>query len=407
MEAELGIYLNDILAGVLRAGPGEQRIEFRLDTTYKRMYPRPILGQAFEDNLDRPQTGSVRLPPFFSNLLPEGVLRFLVARKVGVKEVRELFLLAHLGEDLPGAVRAIPLTDLDRQWAALPPAAEATQEPGLRFSLAGVQLKFSMLRQDRGLTLPARGQDGDWIVKLPDNRFARVPENEYSMLAWARAAGIEVPDHDLVPVSALQGLPRGVTPLRGQALAVRRFDRPEGSPRVHQEDFAQILGLYPKQKYDAYNYETIGSIILRTAGTEDFLAFVQRLTFMALSGNSDAHHKNWSLRYPDGVTARLSPAYDQVATIVYVPEVEDPRPLDTLALNFAKSKLFADVSLKSFARMGDKLGVSPDLVSTTAVEAAQRIQDAWRTVHQDLPLDAATKAIIERHWHRVPLAQGA
>jgi len=44
-----------------------------------------------------------------------------------------------------------------------------------------------------GLTIPAGGMGGSWIVKLPSTRFAAVPENEYAMLALARAVGIEVP----------------------------------------------------------------------------------------------------------------------------------------------------------------------------------------------------------------------
>jgi serine/threonine-protein kinase HipA len=63
-------------------------------------------------------------------------------------------------------------------------------EAALRFSLAGVQLKFSaVMEASGGLTIPAGGMGGSWIVKLPSNRFASVPENEYTMLALARAVG--------------------------------------------------------------------------------------------------------------------------------------------------------------------------------------------------------------------------
>ena len=64
----------------------------------------------------------------------------------------------------------------------------------LRFSLAGVQLKFSAMGDARGgLTIPARGVGGDWIVKLPSLQFPGVPENEFSMMTLARAVGISVP----------------------------------------------------------------------------------------------------------------------------------------------------------------------------------------------------------------------
>src|SRR5438105_10451692 len=57
---------------------------------------------------------------------------------------------------------------------------ERLPETALRFSLAGVQLKFSaVMEASGGLTIPAGGMGGSWVVKLPAGRFASVPENEY------------------------------------------------------------------------------------------------------------------------------------------------------------------------------------------------------------------------------------
>lgn len=71
-----------------------------------------------------------------------------------------------LGEDLPGNVRVVPESDV----AAIPDSgARFRDEAGqVRFSLAGVQAKFSMRWEGKGLVLPMSGQGGDWIVKLPD-----------------------------------------------------------------------------------------------------------------------------------------------------------------------------------------------------------------------------------------------
>ncbi len=139
---------------------------------------------------------TARLPVFFSNLLPEGHLRDYLAARADVKPQREFFLLAVLGADLPGALMVSPM---DRRMKTLHHAAdrdheERVPEVALRFSLAGVQLKFSaVMEASGGLTIPAGGMGGSWIVKLPSARFASVPENEYAMLALARAVGIEVP----------------------------------------------------------------------------------------------------------------------------------------------------------------------------------------------------------------------
>src|SRR5690606_36431532 len=114
----------------------------------------------------------------------------------------------------------------------------------LRFSLAGVQLKFSAFQnagKGGGLTIPAEGVGGSWIVKLPSQQFTGVPENEFSMMTIAGMIGMEVPVINLIDLDAIAGIPEGVGELQGQALAVRRFDRTGDGP-VHTEDFAQVFG---------------------------------------------------------------------------------------------------------------------------------------------------------------------
>ena len=49
----------------------------------------------------------------------------------------------------------------------------------MRFSLAGLQLKFSANPETRGgSTIPAEGVGGSWIIKLPAREFPGIPENE-------------------------------------------------------------------------------------------------------------------------------------------------------------------------------------------------------------------------------------
>lgn len=143
---------------------------------------------------------NTRVPPFFANLLPEGPLRAYLARQAGVNEKREFVLLWALGRDLPGA-----LTVRAADGTALPPDADSRADDlgderrpdMLRFSLAGVQLKFPALMnagKPGGLVIPAQGVGGSWIVKLPSARYAGIPENEFSMMTLARRLGMDVPD---------------------------------------------------------------------------------------------------------------------------------------------------------------------------------------------------------------------
>ena len=313
------VLLHDTLIGMLSFKQGV--CEFKLVESYKRAYPRLVLGQQFLDDLEQVHLSrSGVAPPWFSNLLPEAEspLRKLLVKQAGINSNQDFFLLHYLGEDLPGAVRIIAEDDVIE-----PDSDEELKDEGegqsetwsVRFSLAGMQPKFSVLRGERGFTLPVNGLGGKWIVKLPSPNFPKVPENEYATMLWAKASGISVPDLELVEVKDIAGLPTAARDFPDNlALAVRRFDRLEQNRRVHMEDFAQILGLYPHEKYSR-NYETLANLILSMTGEAGLDAFIHQLVFVIISGNNDAHQKNWSLIYPNGVSAELSPAYDLVSTI--------------------------------------------------------------------------------------------
>jgi serine/threonine-protein kinase HipA len=276
----------------------------------------------------------------------------------------------------------------------------------LRFSLAGVQLKFSVLRDGKALTLPASGRGGDWIVKLPDLEHERVPENEYAVMTWARESGIDVPEFDLVTYADLVGLPDRRFVRDGElCFAIRRFDRPQPGARVHIEDFAQVNGRYPADKYDEdrplperLNYETLANQILTLCGEPDLRQFIRRLVFMVLSGNADAHLKNWSLYYPDGRTPRLSPAYDQVATLVY------PDTSDVLALPFHGSLAFEAVTVPGFRRLASKLRRDPDEMARWVAEDVARVMDAWSARSRLFPLSLEMHYALDQHHRRLGAA---
>ncbi len=168
---------------------------FSFDQDYIDDPDRPTLSLSFKGQLGGLVTAvrpvGRRVPPFFSNLLPEGHLRTYLAELAGIKPEREFFLLALLGADLSGASTVTPFT-ADGHRAE---PKEDKQERGsrrdagvLRFSLAGVQLKFSaVMEASGGLTIPVHGIGGSWIVKLPSPQFPAVAENEYVMLELAGA----------------------------------------------------------------------------------------------------------------------------------------------------------------------------------------------------------------------------
>ncbi len=383
----LAVHLHGQRIGVLNRLNGERHL-FSFDEEYLDDPNRHILSLSFKGGAGGIVTATRptarKIPPFFSNLLPEGNLRTYLADRAGVKTDREFFLLALLGDDLPGGVTVSPL-GMDGLPVEEPrPVAEPPRTDGiLRFSLAGVQLKFSaVIEAHGGLTIPVHGMGGSWIVKLPSTQFAHVPENEFVMLELARAIGIDVPETRLVPVAEISGLPEAAARLPGNAFVVRRFDRHESGTRIHMEDFAQIFGLFPDDKYGARSYANIAFVLAAEAGEAGVEEFVRRLAFSILIGNGDMHLKNWSLLYQDGRTPTLSPAYDFLATFPYIPG-------DKLALDFGGSRSLAEISPEQLRRFADKARIPARPAQRLFEEVRERTIEAWRTLdHKDiLPAD--------------------
>jgi serine/threonine-protein kinase HipA len=396
----LNVFLGPMLVGELHEEPNG-RSTFRFTSEYIEGDPRPVLSQSFLDDPSAIYEGKLfALPSFFSNLLPDpdGKLRALVARQVGVKPNRELHLLAALGEDLPGAVVVRPRSTVRIIGEELS-GEERKQDREVRFSLAGVQLKFSMLRQGRRLVYPPSGRGGDVIVKLPDPEIPHVPENEYSMMRWASACGIDVPEVELVSVDQLEGLPPEVhKPQGGFAFTVQRFDRPPNGERIHIEDMAQVFGLMPDEKYEQRHYVHIGRLLTVLPDPRGFEQLVKRLVFMIASGNSDAHLKNWSLIYRDRTRAELSPVYDLVSTQVY-----ERFHSDQFALELGRSRRYRDVNRATFRRFAEKAGADGTAVERSVIEMVDRIRDEWMKLRGELPLPEDFKQSIEQHWQQVPL----
>jgi serine/threonine-protein kinase HipA len=393
--------------GVINRLAGDRHL-FAFEQDYLDDPGRPTLSLSFkgEDGglVTATRPVSVRVPPFFSNLLPEAHLREYLAMRAGVKPEREFFLLAMLGEDLPGAVVVVPRDqehDDAHHDAAHAHAADADDRDGdgaLRFSLAGVQLKFSaVIEASGGLTIPVNGMGGSWIVKLPSARFPAVPENEHVMLELARAVGITVPENRLVDIREIEGLPEDAAGVEGNALAVKRFDRgPEGR-RIHMEDFAQVFGLFSRDKYDRRSYANVAAVLWAETGQEGAYEFVRRLAFTALIGNADMHLKNWSLLYPDRRTPVLSPAYDFVATLPYMPK-------DKLALNFGDSRSLAEITVDQVRRFADTARMPASPVWQIITDTAERSVAAWETLEEARALASEMRTSIGNQILRVARA---
>ena len=388
------VFLHGKLVGLLSITDDYARYSF-VDA-YLGQPNRPVLGLRFEEDIHASSRANMRLPPWFSNLLPEGRLCELIAQQNGVSPKREAQLLCVIGHDLPGAVTVRLKNDISGNRASMSrreqlftPVGETS---GLwKFSLAGVALKFSVVRQAERFTIPGTDdRGGNWIIKLPDANHADVPQNEFAMMSLASAVGLNVPEIQLVSRDSLPTLPDSFWP-RGSntAFAIKRFDRDCNRVPVHMEDFAQVRGVWPDAKYLA-SFETVAAICYRGRDREALMEFTRRLVFNVLIGNGDAHLKNWTLLYVDQRKPTLSPAYDLVSTIPYSVN-------EDIGLKWRGGKRFDDVTLASFDVLAKRLGVLDLSLADLARELLERVRAEWSRRCGDLIENTTLRTQITSH----------
>lgn len=394
--------------GSLTLLQGDRSI-FAFNDAYIDNENRPTLSLSFKDEfgelLTKTRPTQTSLSPFFSNLLPEGHLRDYLAKRAGVKAMREFHLLWALGADLPGAMTVTlpddPRGSVDDDSTSKRTPAENGDQTAMRFSLAGVQIKFSAIAEaSGGLTIPVDGLGGSWIVKLPSARFSGVPENEFAMMSIAQRMGMDVPPHRLVDPRGIEGLPGDIDGLNAHAFAIERFDRPADGSRLHIEDFAQVFGVRPVDKYERASYRSIAKVLWIETGAAGVDEFIRRLVFNTLIGNADMHLKNWSLIYRDRSTPMIAPAYDFVSTIAFL---DDPNA----ALKYARQKRMKDLTIDELRLLAAKAGAPEALVVKAAKETVERFHEIWRSESGTLPLTAHRRQAIEAHYQDTALFKGA
>ncbi|AZS19198.1 type II toxin-antitoxin system HipA family toxin [Caulobacter sp. FWC26] len=420
--AVLGVHLFDVDGVAVRVGTLSRdavgATAFTPDEAYLRDAERPILSLSWHVPGD-PEATRARLaartdkialygglPPWFEGVLPEGALRELVAAEMGPGDHGSFDVITRLGADLAGAVLVVPENaealdtagplDLARVAGFRAPVPKGF----VKFSLAGVQLKFtSSLRKDK-FAAPARAGEGRYIVKLDSEKYPRLPQAEFAGMTLASLAGVRTAPFSLIDRAAIADVPANLI-VGDHALAVERFDRPGEGRRIHIEDMAQILGAAGDQKYTKGNSEMILRMIQRfsTDWRDDVLQGFRRLVVDVMLGNGDNHLKNWSFIFPEPGQVRLSPAYDIVPTVLYGDT--------TLALPFAGIRRFSRLSLHQFDRAASYLRLDPAWIRKEVKMTVQRALDLWPAALADLPLDPADRDRLIGRWANLTLVAEA
>jgi serine/threonine-protein kinase HipA len=420
--AVMGVHLLDREQGPVRVGSlvrdSDGSITFTASETYLRDTRRPILSLAWHDP-DSDEGSRERLadrkdkiglhgfvPPWFEGLLPEGALRELVITEMGPGDHDDFDVLTRLGADLPGAVLVTPETDAPLTAGPVEfrnvGGFRATVPRGLvKFSLAGIQLKFTANPEGNRLTVPGAADTGRCIIKVASERFRDLPQAEYGAMELARMIGVETAHCRLVPREAVSGVPDELLAHGPDVLVVDRFDRTADRKRIHMEDAAQIVGATGDRKYTMATSETVVNMIRRFSSDNraDILEAVRRLVADVLVGNGDNHLKNWSFLFPAIGQVRLSPAYDIVPTILFIPN-------DGLALRFVGTHDFDRVNLHRFERVASFLRLDPRWITREVKATVDRAMELWPKAAPGL-LGKDRAAVIIDRLPRLQLVQEA
>ncbi len=269
---------------------------------------------------------------YFDNLLPDSIgIRIRLASKFGAGSTHAFQLLEKIGRDCVGAIQLLPggspAPDVRRIDAE--PLSESEierilddtvsnrnigvpEEDELRISIAGAQEKTALLWHNDQWCRPRGTTPTTHILKLPLGEvggmradFSTSVENEWLCAKLLRAYGLPVADSTF----GMFG--------RHKVLVVTRFDRRliDGWwARLPQEDFCQVTGMSPEQKYEENGGPGMSTILDILRGSDD--AEADRKNFMAaqlifwMLAAPDGHAKNFSIFIGQQDHFLLTPFYD-------------------------------------------------------------------------------------------------
>ena len=348
---------------------------------------------------------TIRTRIFFEGLLPEGFTRKCVAKWMHMDENDYLSILAGLGRECLGAIKVIEKLDqvIDPDYRELSKeevcslAREGASESAelvtkSHLSLTGASGKVGLYYNDldKKWYLPIGEAPSTHIVKQSHVRLKKIVANEQLCLLMAKNLGIEIPESFIVTTDKNDD--------EAVLFATQRYDRQftasnkviNGLPvpcRLHQEDFAQALGIASADKYEKNQegYMKMLFDLIRSYSADpmtDSLKLWDICVFNYLIGNTDNHIKNLSLLYGEDLkTVRLAPAYDIVSTMVYKSSTED------MALSVDGKYNINEISRESFKNAAAQVGIGTkiamkrfdDMINgfTNALEQAKRELDQY------------------------------
>jgi serine/threonine-protein kinase HipA len=405
------IYKRGVLAARLERHDGGTKFSYVPDYLQSG---RPAVASSLPLSPEPVLSGAGAAPPYFTGLLPEGRRLNALRRSIKTSADDDLSLLIAAGGNPVGDVQIVghgELLDPEEHAVEVDPRKpvdfdELLGDSGLidPVALAGVQDKLSAGM----ISMPVASAGRRFILKLNAPEFPHVVENEFIMFRYA--AKLRIPMSRVQLMRDVEGRP---------GLLVERFDRvPLGDgtsgdgdrvARLAVEDGAQVLKLYPADKYNV-GFGTVCHALAEYCAAP--LPALRNLAIQAafawLSGNGDLHAKNVSMvQQPHGEWS-IAPVYDIPSTVVYGDK--------TLALTLGGKR--SGISRKHFLGWATGLG----LTERTAVQAVELALKAAGPLLADLEAgtafaptnddggspfpDMVTRAWVKELRHRRRLLEG-
>ena len=145
----------------------------------------------------------------------------------------------------------------------------------------------------------------------------------------------------------------------------------------------------------------VGRVIRTVSGDVGFEEYTRRLVLVVAMGNGDAHLKNWSLIYRDGMTAELAPAYDMVSVTAY-----EQFTADQLAFRLGGERFFSAINREHFRRLAGSAETDADRAVDVVDETVARLHDTWSAVIREHPVPDFVRHHISGRLVELPLLNG-
>ena len=409
----LHVYLHGHKTGALLSQGGA--LSFQYDPDYLRLATAAPLSFSLPLRV-QPYTGPTT-EAFFKNLLPPDNVRKRLGKILHLSRHNIFGFLQAIGGDCAGAVAFYPLDQPGggQSAPAYRPLSEEESvrilgelplrplnlgvDAGFRISGAGAQDKLIACVSAGRISLPLYGTPSTHIIKPAVAAYPDSVYNEYFCMSLARRAKLPVAASAILTLAG------------GHYYCTDRYDRchEQGrSYRLHQEDFCQLCGVDPENKYESEGGPGIKQCLQMIRdmrlGAAAQLTFFRSVIFNYLIGNGDAHAKNFSVLYR-GAGMSLAPLYDLLSTRVY------PALSAESAMKIGGEAVFNKISREHFARMADECDVRPqvvlDLLDALVAILPQLAQALAVELTRDYPSTIYAKiiAVIAEQVSRVALAR--